>query len=89
MESAGNGGGGIWAVHLAGIADVFSYREYPVILGLERWDLVGQDFRVEMARVFGRKIVYRSDTPNAFPSDAVILSGGVTYWARAFRLTIP
>jgi hypothetical protein len=76
---AGDLGGGIWAVQRAGITDVFSYRDYRVILGLERWDLVGLDFRVEVAYVFGRKIVYRSNTPDAFPSDAVMLSGGVTY----------
>ena len=76
---AGDLGGGIWAVERAGITDVISYRDYRAILGVERWDLVGLDFRVELAYVFGRKIVYRSHTPDAFPSDAVMLSGGVTY----------
>ena len=76
---AGDLGGGIWAVERARITDVISYRDYRAILGVERWDLVGLDFRVELAYVFGRKIVYRSHTPDAFPSDAVMLSGGVTY----------
>ncbi len=76
---AGELGGGIWAVQREGNTDVISYRDYRAILGLERWDLVGLDFRVEVAYVFGRKIVYRSNTPDVFPSDAVMLSGGITY----------
>lgn len=76
---AGDLGGGIWAFQRGPTTDVFSYRDYRAILGVERWDLVGLDFRVEVAYVFGRKIEYRSDAPNVFPSDAVMLSGGVTY----------
>jgi len=76
---AGDLGGGIWAVQRAGITDVFSYRDYRAILGLERWSLRGLDLRVEAAYVFGRKIEYRSATPDAHPSDAVMLSGGLTY----------
>jgi hypothetical protein len=72
-------GGGIWAFQRAGATDVVSYRDYRAILGLERWDLVGLDFRLELSYVFGRKLSYRSHAPDAFPADGMMLSGGVTY----------
>ena len=76
---AGELGGGIWAVQRPGVTDVITYRDYRAILGLERWDLVGLDFKLELAWVFGRKLTFRSGTPDAFPSDGLLLSGGVTY----------
>lgn len=76
---AGELGGGIWAFQRAGVTDVASYRDYRAILGLERWDLVGLDFHMELSYVFGRRLSYRSGAADVTPSDGLMLGAGVTY----------
>lgn len=56
-----------------------SLRDYRVILGVERKVLGGLSSRIEIGYVFGRRIRYTNDTPDFFPSDTVMVRGGLTY----------
>jgi hypothetical protein len=77
---SGELGGGIWAFeHTGGGEDVFSYRDYRVMLGVERKALFGLASRLEVGYVFGRKIEFQSDLPDVLPSDTVMVRGGLTY----------
>jgi hypothetical protein len=77
---AGELGGGIWAFeHPSGADDVFSYRDYRVMLGIERKVLGGLGTRVEVGYVFGRKIELTSTSADIFPSDTVMVRGGLMY----------
>jgi len=77
---AGELGGGTWAIARAsGANDVFNYRDYRLILGLQRRVLFGLDSRLEVAYIFGRKIQYLSSTPDIYPSGTVMVRGGLTY----------
>ena len=77
---AGELGGGIWAFqHASGADDVFSYRDYRVMLGIERKVFGGLGTRVEVGYVFGRKIELTSTSADIFPSDTVMLRGGLMY----------
>jgi len=76
----GEFGGGTWAIRrAAGADDVLTYRDFRVILGLERKALGGLDARLEIAYVFSREIQYASDLPDVEPSDTVMLRAGFTY----------
>ena len=35
--------------------------------------------KLEVGYVFGRRIVYSGDTPDFYPSDTVLVRGGVQY----------
>jgi hypothetical protein len=77
---AGEFGGGTWAIRrAAGTKDLLTYRDFRVILGLERKAIGRLDARLEVGYVFGREIEYASDTPDIEPSDTVMLRGGLTY----------
>jgi len=77
---AGELGGGTWAVRrLDGANDLFTYRDWRIVLGIERKSVYGLDARLELAYVFGREVQYRSSTPDFTPADTVMLRGGVTY----------
>lgn len=77
---AGEFGGGIWAIRRAdGSNDVFDYRDWRAILGVERKAVNSLATRVEVAYIFSRKILYESDTPDFEPSSTVMVRGGVTY----------
>ncbi|MBN1911863.1 MAG: hypothetical protein JW818_19130 [Pirellulales bacterium] len=77
---AGELGGGSWAVRRdSGANDVVTYRDFRLILGLERRVLYGIDYRLELAYLFGRKLDFRSPTPRLYPTDTVMLRLGATY----------
>jgi len=77
---AGEFGGGTWAVRRNdGSNDVVTYQDFRLIVGLQRWTLVGIDARLEIGYVFGREIQYGSATPDVEPSDTVMLRGGLTF----------
>lgn len=77
---AGEFNGDAWAIRRPdGADDVVVLSDYRVILGLERKVLGGFSSRFEVGYVFGRRIRYSSDTPDFYPSDTVMLRGGLTY----------
>lgn len=77
---AGEFGGDTWAIERAdGTPDTFTYRDFRVLLGLERKAIGTLDGWVEVGYVFGREIEYDSPTPDISPSDTFLLRAGVTY----------
>lgn len=77
---AGQYGGGDWAVlRDSGETDELSYRDFRVILGLERKNLQGLDYSLEIGYLFGRRIEFTSDTPAFTPEDGMMLRGSVVY----------
>jgi hypothetical protein len=72
--------GDAWAIRRTdGSNDLVVLSDYRVILGLERKVLSGVSSRFEIGYVFGRRIRYSSDTPNFYPTDTILLRGGLTY----------
>jgi hypothetical protein len=58
---AGEFGGGSWAVQRrSGADDVLNYRDYRLMLGIERNRIYGLSGRIEAGYVFGRDIEYDS-----------------------------
>jgi hypothetical protein len=77
---AGEFGGGTWAIRRAdGMDDRVVYRDYRVLLGLERWDLEGLDGCFEVGYVFGRNLEYASPTADSHPTGTILLRAGATY----------
>ena len=77
---SGELGGGTWAIaRTDGSDDIFNYRDYRLILGVQRKVLWGLDRRLEIGYIFGRKIEYQSPTPDIFPSNTVMIRGGLVY----------
>lgn len=79
---AGEYGGDLWSVQRAdGSSDKLNYRDFRVLLGLERKVLGGLDSHLEVAYIFGRKFEYdNGGAAEVFePSDTLMLRGGVTY----------
>ncbi len=69
-----------WAIRRSdGSNDQVMLRDYRLILGIERKAIGGLSSRVEVGYVFGRRIRYVSETPDFYPSDTVLLRGGLTY----------
>lgn len=54
-------------------------RDYRFIMGIERKVIGGLSSRFEVGYVFGRRIRYTSEQPDFYPSDTVMLRGGLTY----------
>lgn len=79
---AGEFGGGQWAVERAdGADDVLSSRDYRIVSGIERKNLVGgAGGIVEFGYVFGRKYeYYQSDTPDFEPGNTLLARVGLNY----------
>ena len=76
---AGEFGGGTWAVRRAIGDDVLTYRDFRVLLGVERKALAGLDARLEIGYVFGRELEFDSATPDVEPEDTVMVRAGLTY----------
>ncbi len=77
---AGEFAGGTWAIRrIDGTDDVLTYRDFRLLLGLERRALWRMDGRLEIGYVFGRKVEFASATPDVRPSDTVMLRAGITY----------
>jgi len=77
---AGEFFGDAWAIKRAdGSDDLVVLSDYRLILGLEHKVLGGLSSRIEVGYVFGRRIRFRSDTPDFHPAGTVMLRGGLTY----------
>lgn len=77
---SGELGGGMWAFeHTGGGEDSFSYKDWRVMLGIERKVFFGLSSRVEVGYVFNRRIEFQSGLPDFNPSDTVLVRGGLTY----------
>lgn len=77
---SGELGGGIWAFQRPDATeDVFSYRDYRLMLGLERKVIGGLSSLFEVGYVFGRKIEFDSTGARIYPTDTVLLRGGLRY----------
>lgn len=82
LSIAGEFGGGQWAIERAdGRDDILVNRDYRVVLGLERKNMVGMlGGRLELGYVFGRVYQYRlTGDPEYEPPDTVLLRGGIIY----------
>ena len=72
--------GDAWAIRRSdGRDEQVVLSDYRIVLGMERKVLGGVSSRCEIGYVFGRKIEYRSETPDFHPTDTVMLRGGLTY----------
>jgi hypothetical protein len=77
---AGEFGGETWAVRRAdGSDDVLNYRDWRIILGVERKSVQCLNSRLEVAYVFGREVQFQSATPDFVPHGTVMVRGGLTY----------
>ena len=76
---AGEMGGNTWTIEQAGTEDLFTYRDFRVMLGLERKAVEGLDAQFEIGYVFGRKLEFESGAPDVEPRSTVMLRGGLTY----------
>jgi hypothetical protein len=72
--------GDAWAIRRSdGAADQVVLSDDRLILGMERKVLGGVSSKFEVGYVFNRRIRYSSDTPDVWPSNTVMLRGGLTY----------
>ena len=77
---AGEFTGDQWAIRGSdGRDDLVVLSDYRIILGMERKVTGGVSSRFEIGYVFGRRIRYSNDTPDFYPTDTVMLRGGLTY----------
>jgi hypothetical protein len=82
LSIAGEFGGGEWSIERAdGRDDILVNRDYRVVLGLERKNLVGMlGGRVEIGYIFGRVYQYRlTNDPDYEPADTMLIRGGLIY----------
>jgi hypothetical protein len=75
----GEYGGGSWTAQRVGMNDQFDYNDIRFGGGLESFGYRGLHGLFEVAYVFNRQILYRSGTPNFYPSDTVMLRAGIAY----------
>ena len=76
----GEFGGGAWAIDRAnGGSEEIAYRDFRLLIGLERKMSHGISGRFEFGYVFAREIEFSSDTPDFRPSDTLLARGGVRY----------
>jgi hypothetical protein len=77
---AGEFGGGSYGIERAGgTADVATFSDYRILVGLEEKTLDGLSGRVELGYVFGRKVDYSSATPDFDPGDTLLARVGLSY----------
>jgi len=72
-------GGATWAIARSSSTDLVNYRDFRILLGVERKVIGGLGARLEVGYVLGRKIQYAGATPEFEPTDTVMLRGGLTY----------
>ena len=76
----GEFGGSTWAIRRAsGADDRLNYRDFRLLLGIERKAIGLVDYHFEVGYVFGREFEYASSPIEVEPSDTVMLRGGLTY----------
>jgi hypothetical protein len=69
-------GGGAWSIErTSGAADDLAYRDWRLLLGLERSQVDGPLARVEFGWVFNRTLEYDSGTPDFDPDATLLLRG--------------
>jgi hypothetical protein len=69
-----------WAIRqLDGTNSQVLLRDYRLILGLERKHFGSLSYRLEVGYVFGRRVRYTSDLPDYYPTDTVMVRGGLMY----------
>ena len=77
---AGEFGGGTWAIRRAsGVDDLVTYRDWRIVLGIERKALHALDARLEVGYVFARQIEFAGPTADLTPGDTLMLRSVVTY----------
>ena len=73
----GEFGGGNWAYsRVDGSVDEFSYRDFRLLLGIERKTAAGINGLFEVGYVFEREIELASDPADFEPDDTLLLRGG-------------
>lgn len=76
----GEFGGGSWAIQRAGgMADVATYRDYRLILGLEFQYESGCAWRLEAGYAFGRQLEYESTIGDFEPDGAGLVRAALTF----------
>lgn len=75
----GEYGGGSWTAQRVGFNDQFDYNDIRFGAGLETFGYRGIHGYFEVAYAFNRQILYRSGTPNFYPSDTIMLRAGIDY----------
>ena len=77
---AGEWGNDTWAIRrAAGFNDEVNYRDWRVLLGLERKAIGRMDYRLEVGYIFSRKLHYESATADVDLGDTVMLRAGMTF----------
>ena len=76
---SGEFGTKVWAIRRAGAADLLTYRDCRLILGVERKKLYGLDTKLEVGYVFSREIEFQGAAPDVDPADTVMLRLGLSY----------
>ena len=79
MYAFGEYGGGSWTAQRIGMIDQFDYNDIRFGGGLESFGYRGLHGLFEVAYAFNRQILYRSGTPNFYPSDTIMLRAGLEY----------
>jgi hypothetical protein len=70
----------IWAFEQNdGTDDMLAYRDFRIILGLERKIIGGLSHRIEVGYVFDREIKLASDGDEVDMDDSLLLRAGVVY----------
>ena len=75
----GEYGGGSWTIQRENLNDQFDYNDIRVAVGLESFGYRGMHGMFEVGYVFNRQILYRSGTPNYYPSDTLMLRAGIGF----------
>lgn len=75
----GEYGGGSWTIQRTSMNDQFDYNDIRFGGGLETFGYRGLHGFFDVAYSFNREVLYRSGTPNFYPSDTVMLRAGLEY----------
>jgi hypothetical protein len=80
LYAAGEWGNDTWDItRAAGFADEVNYRDWRLLVGLERKVLGGLSRRIEVGYVFSRRLHYDTGPDTFDLSDTFLLRGGLTY----------
>ena len=80
ITNCGEFGNDTWAIRrAAGFADKVNYRDWRILLGLERKSIGRMDRHIEVGYVFSRRLHYDSMRPEFPLNDAFMIRAGLTY----------
>jgi hypothetical protein len=69
-----------WAIRRSdGGTEQVMLRDYRLVFGIQHKVIGGLSSHFDVGYVFGRRISYTSDTPDFYPTDTVMVRGGLTY----------